>query len=132
MALITHNLFGRFPKLNVLVLEYGAEWVVPMIRKMDRAARMTSPEDWPYGNINERPREVFKRHIKVEPFPEDDIAGLLSVVGAGSVLGGSDWPHPEGTHYPLDFDDHLPKDISDADRFLIMRGNTAGILGLPL
>ena len=129
MALVTHNLFGRFPNINVFVLEYGSEWVLPMVRKMDRAARMSGKEDWPFGNIGERPREVFKRHIKVSPFPEDDIAGLVQTLGATCVLGGSDWPHPEGVHMPSDLVDHLPE-LTDEDLRLIMRDNTGRALGL--
>jgi predicted TIM-barrel fold metal-dependent hydrolase len=129
-ALITHNLFGRFPGLKVLSLEFGSEWAIPLCKKMDRAARMCNPDDWPFGNIKERPREVFKRHIRVSPFPEDDVLGLVRYFGADVVLGNSDWPHPEAVASPSEFMDHVEPGLSDEEVRLIMRDNTAKILGI--
>jgi predicted TIM-barrel fold metal-dependent hydrolase len=130
LALVTHNLFGRFPRLTILSLEFGSEWVVPLIKKMDRAARMCGPNDWPFGNINERPREVFKRHVKISPFPEDDIVGLVKLLGAQAVLAGSDWPHPEGVPTPMEFADHIREGLTADEKRLIMRENTGKVLGL--
>ena len=39
----------------------------------------------------------------MSPFPEEDIAGLVELIGADRVLFGSDWPHPEGTPQPIDY-----------------------------
>jgi predicted TIM-barrel fold metal-dependent hydrolase len=130
LALVTHNLFGRFPRLTALSIEFGSEWVAPLIRKMDRAAKMCGPKDWPFGDIKDRPREVFRRHIKVAPYPEDDIVGLARLIGPEAVLGGSDWPHPEGVFSPTEFLDHIKEGLSDEELRLIMRDNTGRILGL--
>jgi predicted TIM-barrel fold metal-dependent hydrolase len=130
LALVTHNLFGRFPELTVLSIEFGSEWVAPLLKKMDRAARMCGPGDWPFGAVTERPREVFKRHIKVAPYPEDDVVGLVRLLGAHAVLGGSDWPHPEGVAAPGRFADPLIGELDDAELRKVMRDNTAAVLGL--
>jgi predicted TIM-barrel fold metal-dependent hydrolase len=130
LALVTHNLFGRFPNLTVLSIEFGSEWVAPLLKKMDRAARMCGPDDWPYGTVKERPREVFKRHVKVAPYPEDDIVGLVRLLGADSVLGGSDWPHPEGVSHPQGFAERLFGELTDDELRKVMRDNTATILGV--
>lgn len=131
LALVTHNLFGRFPRLKVLSIEFGSEWVLPLLKKMDRAARMCGPNDWPFGDIRERPREVFKRHIKVSPYPEDDILGLIKLIGIDGVLAGSDWPHPEGIVDPREMVEHLGSDgLSTDDIRKFMRDNTGKVLGL--
>lgn len=130
LALVTHNLFGRFPRLMVASIEFGSEWVKPLLKKMDRAARMCGPDDWPFGNIGERPREVFKRHVKISPYPEDDIVGLVRLLGAEAVLAGSDWPHPEGVMGPSEFVDHIAEGLSEEETRLVMRENTGKILGL--
>ncbi|HYV62885.1 MAG TPA: amidohydrolase family protein [Bryobacteraceae bacterium] len=128
-VLITHNLFGRFPRLTVLSIEFGSEWVAPLLKKMDRAARMCGPRDWPFGALKERPRDVFKKHIKVSPYPEDDIKGLVDLIGVEAVLGGSDWPHPEGVPTPGAFAEHITE-LTEAQQKLVMRQNTGRLLGL--
>jgi predicted TIM-barrel fold metal-dependent hydrolase len=130
LALVTHNLFGRFPKLGILSIEFGSEWVKPLLKKMDRAARMCGPNDWPFGDIKERPREVFKRHVKISPYPEDDIVGLVGLLGPEAVLAGSDWPHPEGVVDPREMLDHLAEGMSEEEIKLFMRDNTGRVLGL--
>lgn len=130
LALVTHNLFGRFPRLAVLSIEFGCEWVRPLVKKMDRAARMCGPSDWPFGAVSERPRDIFRRHIKVSPYPEDDIVALIELLGADAVLGGSDWPHPEGVKNPTQIADAMIGKVSDEDVEKVMRLNASEILGL--
>ncbi len=130
LALVTHNLFGRFPGLTVLSIEFGSEWVQPLLKKMDRAARMCGPRDWPFGAVKERPRDIFKRHVKITPYPEDDIVGLVRLIGAEAVLAGSDWPHPEGVASPRSFAEPIVDELSEAELRLVMRDNTASLLGV--
>jgi predicted TIM-barrel fold metal-dependent hydrolase len=49
------------------------------------------------------PVEVFRRHIWINPFWEDDLASVVEWMGADRVLFGSDWPHIEGLPQPLDY-----------------------------
>ncbi|MDH4143743.1 MAG: amidohydrolase [Acidimicrobiia bacterium] len=128
-ALVTHNLFGRFPQLVVATIENGSEWVAPLLKKMDRAARMCGPTDWPFGDIGERPSNVFKRHVKVNPYPEEDHVSLARAIGAENVLGGSDFPHPEGLAEPTDLV-HQLDGLADDEVRMILRDNTAALLGL--
>jgi predicted TIM-barrel fold metal-dependent hydrolase len=130
LALITHNLFGRFPELKVASIEFGSEWVLPLLKKMDRAARMCGPRDWPFGAVTERPREIFKRHVKVAPYPEDDVVALVELLGAPAVLAGSDWPHPEGLATPSEFADQMIGKLPEDEVRLVMRDNSAALLGL--
>ncbi len=128
-ALISHNLFGRFPDLTVMSIENGCEWVGPLLKKLDRAARMCGPGDWPFGDPGRRPRDIFIDHVKVAPYPEDDVAGLVQLVGQDAVVAGSDWPHPEGLPQPLDFSERLIE-LDQAATQRIMRDNTAELLGI--
>ena len=63
------------------------------------------------------------------PFFEDDVPALVDLIGAENVLFGSDWPHPEGVAAPLDFLEEI-ESLDPAQTRLIMRENTAGLLGL--
>jgi predicted TIM-barrel fold metal-dependent hydrolase len=127
--LITHNLFGRFPRLRVLSIENGCEWVQPLVRKLDRYARMCGPRDWLYGVPDARPRDIFIEHVRVAPYPEDDSEALVRLVGPDAVLAGSDFPHPEGLPEPTAFA-HRLTGLDEADVRKIMRANAASLIGL--
>jgi predicted TIM-barrel fold metal-dependent hydrolase len=128
-ALILHNLFGRFPGLTVLSIENGSSWVAPLLRQLDELSRMDNRDMWRFGRLGDKPSALFRRHVFVAPFHEDDIPGLVRLIGAGRVLGGSDFPHPEGLAQPKEFAEGL-ESLSPADVRAIMRDNAAAILGL--
>ena len=128
-ALVLHDLFGRFPNLTVASIEHGCDWVAPLLKKMDRAARMAGPKDWTFGAPTDRPSEIFKRHVKVNPFPEEKIAPIAGLIGIENVLGGSDWPHPEGTVTPADLADNMT-DLTENELRSVLRDNTARLLNL--
>lgn len=104
-ALIFDNLFGRFPALKVLVAEHGAEWVPHFVKHMDKSRGMGRNGPWIGGQLTERPSAIFKEHVRVAPYPEDDIPGIVDRLGhADSIVMGSDWPHAEGMAEPAEFE----------------------------
>jgi predicted TIM-barrel fold metal-dependent hydrolase len=127
-TLVLHNLFGRHPALKVLSVEHGSSWVGPLLKLMDKSAMMGRNGVWPFGRLDALPSEIFREHIYLTPYPEDDVEKLVDVVGPDHVLFGSDYPHPEGLHAPDDFLNML-KGMPDRDVKLIMRDNLAGLLG---
>lgn len=96
-ALICHGVFERHPRLRVAAIENGADWALPLVKRLERA----------YGQMPKafatHPREQFERHVYVAPFYEDDLAALRDVVPVERILFGSDYPHPEGAAEPLDY-----------------------------
>jgi predicted TIM-barrel fold metal-dependent hydrolase len=128
-ALILGNLFGRFPGLKVLTLELGSSWVHDLLADMDRNAIHAAAGRWPGGHLTDKPSDVFKNHIYVAPFHEDNILQLAEDIPTSHILFGSDWPHGEGIAEPGTFTDYLtglqPEDIR-----LIMRDNAASLLGV--
>ena len=47
---------------------------------------------------------IFKKHVRVVPYPEDDTVGMIERLGSTeTLLMGSDWPHAEGLREPADF-----------------------------
>jgi predicted TIM-barrel fold metal-dependent hydrolase len=128
-ALILHNLFARFPSLRIMSIENGAGWVPALLRGMDKAWRSARGRTGIGGEVVEKPSDVFRRHVYISPFPEDDIPSLIDRIGADRVLFGSDYPHPEGIAEPADFADELTR--SDAAEIRqVMRDNNAALLGL--
>lgn len=126
-ALIADNVFGRFPRLKILSIEYGSTWVAPLLNKLDHIARLYSKDMWRFGPPPAKPSEMFRQHVWVSPFFEDDCVGLAERIGAGHVLCGSDYPHPEGLLWPVEFAEEISSLGATATR-AIMRENLAGLI----
>jgi predicted TIM-barrel fold metal-dependent hydrolase len=124
-AMVCHGAFTRHPDLKVLVVENGSGFVKPLIEALDRAYRIMPQE------FDEHPVEAFKRNAYVHPFLEDDVLGVVEVLGADHVLFGSDFPHPEGIGEPITFVDLL-EDLPRDDVAKIMGGNMHALMGTPV
>lgn len=128
-ALILHNLFGRFPNVRVLTIENGSTWVEPLLAVLDKAGKMAGRGLWLGGPVTAKPSDIFREHVYVSPFYEEDIAHLAGIIGVDRVLFGSDYPHPEGLEQPQDYARRIDRLAPDGVR-RIMRDNTAELLGL--
>jgi predicted TIM-barrel fold metal-dependent hydrolase len=125
-AMVCQGALSRFPRLKLLSVENGADWVPHLLDQLEIA----------YGRMPqmfaEHPVEVFKRNVSVNPFWEDDVGALVDLLGSGHVLFGSDYPHPEGLAEPLDYLEFLDgfPSIDAATRRRIMGENANALLGL--
>lgn len=127
-ALILGNLFGRFPRVRVASIEMGSIWVGYLLHALDHAGGLLTRTVRAFGTtVRDRPSDVFAEHVWVAPFPEDDIAGLVELIGAGHVLMGSDWPHAEGTPLPADFAAGLAG-LDASTMRAVMRDNALGLV----
>jgi predicted TIM-barrel fold metal-dependent hydrolase len=96
-ALIGGGLFDRHPNIRVCTIENGSEWVSGLLKRLGRAFKQASyafPKD---------PVEVFRDHIWVAPYYEDDLLELRDLLGIDHILFGSDFPHAEGLANPTEF-----------------------------
>jgi predicted TIM-barrel fold metal-dependent hydrolase len=125
-ALTCHGVLTRFPDLRIAAVENGGDWVVPFLHHLGDVHRKM-----PHA-FDEDPIEAFKRCVYVNPFHEDDIAGLIDAIGVDHILFGSDFPHPEGLAEPCSYVDHLPPGIPDDQVAAIMGGNLAAIMRVPV
>ncbi|MBW8783792.1 MAG: amidohydrolase family protein [Novosphingobium sp.] len=127
-ALVLHNLFGRFPKLRVATIEMGCGWVPYLMTRLDRAGGLIDRKISSFGGtLDGRPSEMFKRHVWVAPFPEEDVPALVGQIGADHVLMGSDWPHAESVPRPREYVNCL-KGLAPPQVQAIMRDNIAGLI----
>lgn len=122
-AMVCHGALSRFPDLKLLCVENGSGWVRGLLEQLDRAYRIMPKE------FDEHPVEVFKRNVYIHPFLEDDVKGIVDIMGADHVLFGSDYPHPEGIGEPLSFVDRLAG-IDEEDKAKIMGANAMDLLGI--
>ena len=82
-----------------------------------------------FGRPKSSPGELFRRHVWVAPYHEEDVVGLARGIGAAQVLGGSDFPHPEGLEWPRELATGL-EGLDPREVRRILRGNAAGLLGI--
>ena len=124
-SLITRGLFDRFPALEVISLENGVGWAKDIF-KLDRMYKTkgrprAGEEHVRLGRVGgvdltRMPGEVMRTNVFLAPFHEERFRDIVDLVGAGQVLYGSDWPHPEDTVAPramLDDLDELTADEVD-------------------
>lgn len=126
-ALIADNVFGRFPDLRVLSLEYGAAWVAPLMKKLHQISRLYSKDLWRFGAPPQGTDAIFHKNIFISPFFEDDVPALAGLIGASQVIAGSDYPHPEGLAEPHEFAEELEGLPADQIQ-MIMRTNFEHLL----
>tara|TARA_B100000686_G_scaffold354604_1_gene465761 strand:+ start:2018 stop:3199 length:1182 start_codon:yes stop_codon:yes gene_type:complete len=120
-ALIGGGLFDRFPNIRVCTIENGSEWVRGLLRRLEKAYKQASyafPED---------PVEVFRKHIWVAPYYEDDLLELRDLIGVEHILFGSDFPHAEGLANPADFVHDL-EGFTEEEIKKIMQTNGKGLI----
>ena len=119
-AMIFHDLFGRFPKVKVLIAEYGSVWLPYLLRKMDHA--MMLGRRGTFGKLKARPSQTFREHVVVAPYPEENVARVAEVTGWECLVFGSDFPHSEGLPDPLQYVSQL-SGLDDAIVRKLMRDN---------
>jgi predicted TIM-barrel fold metal-dependent hydrolase len=81
------------------------------------------------SSFDEDPLVTLKRSVYIHPFHEEDVLGLVDAVGAGSIVFGSDYPHPEGMFDPVTWVDEL-ETLPKADQAAIMGGNLSTLMGV--
>ena len=126
-ALVLHNLFGRFPNVQCISVENGSLYVPYLLKAMNKMNGMGRNGPWLGGRITERPSDIFKRHVSVSPYHEEDVVALAGLIGDDRVLFGSDYPHAEGLAEPRDFAETIDTLSPDAIN-RIMRDNLRGLL----
>lgn len=127
-AMIMHNLFGRFPGLQLLSLENGSLWVPYLLAAMDKMKGMGRNSPWLGGRVTGRPSEIFRQHFHVSPFHEERIAPLIDAIGVDRIVFGSDYPHPEGVAEPAEYL-HALEGLDQQSVRQIMGDNLRSLLG---
>jgi len=123
LTLIFDNHLVRFPNLRIASVENGAEFLPDLLKKL-RSQANKAP-----GYFPDDPTEIFKQHVWINPFWEDDVYEVVELMGADRVLFGSDWPHIEALPEPLDYLREL-KDLAPDDRRRILDSNVRELIEL--
>ena len=118
ITLAYERLFERFPNLRIASVENGAEFLPDLFRKLRQSRDRLATT----GYYKEDPGLLFKEHVWINPFWEDDVYEVEEHMGADRVIFGSDWPHIEGMPTPLDYVAELSK-FDDQKKQRILRDN---------
>ena len=94
LTLAFEKLFERFPRIRIASIENGSQFLPDLFRKLE-LAKQRNP--WHFG---EDPSALFREHVWMNPFWEDDLAEVIELMGPNRVIFGSDWPHMEGLPEP--------------------------------
>ena len=111
-AMILDGIFERFPGLRGASVEEGAMWVVPWIRRRDRAMQFAKTEK-PLGDLTMQPSEYVRRHLRFTPFAGEPVGWMIEQSG-DVFLFSSDYPHPEGTKDPIQRFESTMSDVDGA------------------
>ncbi len=122
-SIIGHGLALRFPKLRFLPIENGSSWARPLVTQFEKLYEREP------GLFDEDPMVTWRRSIFVHPFHEEDVVGLVQLLGADNVLFGSDYPHPEGLFDPVTFIDELDG-LTGEEKRKVMGANLAQVMGI--
>jgi predicted TIM-barrel fold metal-dependent hydrolase len=129
-SLIFYNFFKRYPNIKVMSAENGSEWAPAMLTKMDKCRGIAKNGYWPCGQLPERPSTIFKEHVYVVAYPEDDVKGIIEQTGSARFLVmGSDYPHSEGIATPAQFVPEALSNVSEPDTRAIMYDNGRRFMG---
>ena len=99
-AMVLDGLFEKFPGLRGASVEEGAMWVVPWIRRLDRAMQFAKSEE-PLRELARLPSEYVRDHLRFTPFAGEPVGWMVEQAGAELFMFSSDYPHPEGTKDPV-------------------------------
>lgn len=115
---VFEDVFVRFPNLRMCSIENGSDYLGDLFRKLRSTAKKL-PWFFTHGD----PVDLFREHVWINPFWEDDPYEIVGLMGADRVIFGSDWPHIEGMPEPLDYVPEVKELDPDALR-RVMRDNT--------
>jgi predicted TIM-barrel fold metal-dependent hydrolase len=131
-SLVLHNLFGRFPNVNVMSVSNGSLWM----RDLQRLDAFTSPAFpwardeqtwWPGGRLTATPTELMQEHVYVAPFAWDNIEEVVQLVPASRLIMATDYPHPDGFSVAAEYETLL-KGLTPEDMKSVMRDNLRQLL----
>jgi hypothetical protein len=122
-SMVGHGCLTRHPQLKVAIVEFFTDWVRPMLRQFqdayDRAPQL----------FDENPVDVLKRNVYIHVFHDPNPTEVISLLGVGNSMWGSDFPHPEGLRDPLAFAEDIVS-LPIEDQKAVMGGNLARLLGV--
>lgn len=93
------GVFERYPELRLGIIEFGAQWLGPLVERMDLHAALMAKVG---GALPMKPSEYVRRNIRCTPFWSEPVDRYIDRYGLEEVYCFStDYPHVEGGKDPV-------------------------------
>ena len=128
-SMIFDGVLERFPNLRIGVVELGASWIISWMKHLDQSYRaFRRLQD--LSRVKKLPSEYVKKHIKITPFPGEDIGWLLTSGASDLLMFASDYPHHEGTDDPISRFEKTMVEIDEVTKKKFYSDNFKSLLGI--
>ncbi|HVM54692.1 MAG TPA: amidohydrolase family protein [Acidimicrobiales bacterium] len=129
-SLILDGTFEDHPNLRGGVIELGAMWVVPWLRRLDIAQGTFKRTEPTLQSLPLKASEYVHRQLRFTPFPTEPVGWMIEQCGDDLFLFSSDYPHPEGGRDPLARFEESMAGVPEPAKDRFYSGNFADLLGL--
>jgi predicted TIM-barrel fold metal-dependent hydrolase len=133
VAIVGHGMLDRYPNLKVGFLEFGAEWILYMVARLDHYLPIDRSQMPIKDEVPQRSIEEYARSGRIFIAGEADDKMLpqeIELLGEEQILYSSDLPHGEGRHNAAK--EILARDdISEAQKRKILYDNAVRFFGEP-
>jgi len=99
-AMVLDGTFDQFPRLRGGVIELGALWVIPWLKRLDIAQQVFARTELGLA-LPLKASEYVNRQLKFTPHPTEPVGWIIEQGGEELFLFSSDYPHIEGGRNPL-------------------------------
>ena len=127
-VLILDGLFDRFPDLRGGCIEQGAGWVVSWLHHLDYGQRAFRRTEEPLRNLQAKPSEYVRRHLKFTPYAGEPVGWMIEHAGPELFMFSTDYPHPEGGRDPIAKFEETLTGVDEDDKARFYAGNMAELL----
>ena len=131
-TMIFDGVLDRFPELRIGVIEQGASWVPSWIRYMDSAFEAFRKNEERLQKLALRPAEYVRRHVRVTPYPAEDVGWIVENSADEICLFSSDYPHVEGGRNPIKRFEASMQGLSEEQKQRFYHDNFVDLMGRGL
>lgn len=133
VAIAGHGMLDRYPNLKVGFLEFGAEWMLYMVARLDHYLPIDRSQMPIKNDLSQKTIEEQAKSGRIFIAGEADDRLLLEeidLLGEEQILYSSDLPHGEGRHDAAK-EILARQDITDSQKRKILHSNAVKFFGEP-
>jgi predicted TIM-barrel fold metal-dependent hydrolase len=128
-ALIFDQVLEKFPRLKVGVIELGAVWVPAWLERLEIVKDTFGRTESRIRDLKLRPSDYVRRHVRVTPYPTEDVGRLIQQCGPELFMFSSDYPHVEGGRNPLKRFETSIAPCAESEKSAFYADNFADLMG---